>query len=490
MKLLLSFSVLFAVGIFGEHHPSEYVYSEEQLYDTIMWPEGRGTIRPAFVLFTDPEHEPEVQKYSINSYALPPINYVAFFVHDNVTSKQYLWYETSSLPDIFKIEVFPSVVYLPMNKQWNEAVIWTPKNSKSFLEWSWELLGAERTIINTLRNPVEVQFESRLERDTPKVPTSFKLGAGEQITKFCYLSDRALVYEQEKFLEGYAIGHADVLEIKAPSYIWKEKNIWLTALDKSEEEQMKIGEQISWNHAYRTLLQVKQPRLVHNFTASGYLKRKIPSAIYKRLKRFYDKHSSQRRVEQNIGDSHINQNQFNTTLVQLDEDERIIVGSHLKPILERWCSCKLEQTAFYGIREYHKGAVLRNHVDRVSTHVISTILQIHQELEKDDWYLEVVEFDGTRKEVRLEAGEMLLYESAKLIHGRPKLFNGRIFANAFLHFRPVSDWNYKADEQVSGLHVNGTFVPLYPIDDSTLQPAPMNGGILTPIRLSQLKDEL
>jgi len=36
--------------------------------------------------------------------------------------------------------------------------------------------------------------------------------------------------------------------------------------------------------------------------------------------------------------------------------------------------------------------------------------------------LEVVTFDGVRREVALQPGQMLFYESAKLVHGRPKPF--------------------------------------------------------------------
>jgi hypothetical protein len=36
--------------------------------------------------------------------------------------------------------------------------------------------------------------------------------------------------------------------------------------------------------------------------------------------------------------------------------------------------------------------------------------------------LEVVGFDGERREVSLQPGQLLFYESAKLVHGRPKPF--------------------------------------------------------------------
>merc|ERR1711879_377368 len=44
------------------------------------------------------------------------------------------------------------------------------------------------------------------------------------------------------------------------------------------------------------------------------------------------------------------------------------------------------------------------------------------------------------KEVYLQPGEMVLYEGARLQHGRPKRFDGDEFGNVFVHFRPEG-WN-------------------------------------------------
>ena len=40
--------------------------------------------------------------------------------------------------------------------------------------------------------------------------------------------------------------------------------------------------------------------------------------------------------------------------------------------------CVIQGRHFYGIRRYTRGSVLYSHVDRVSTHVISVIINIEQ----------------------------------------------------------------------------------------------------------------
>ena len=133
-------------------------------------------------------------------------------------------------------------------------------------------------------------------------------------------------------------------------------------------------------------------------------------------------------------------------MISLDEDwkERDSIAKDVvRPILSEWGGVEeLELTAFYGIREYSRNACLRNHVDRVDTHVFSAILQISQTDMDEPWPLEVIGFDGNRYRITLKPGEMILYEGTKLIHGRPEPLNGTRFANAFVHFKPKGyKWN-------------------------------------------------
>ncbi len=72
-------------------------------------------------------------------------------------------------------------------------------------------------------------------------------------------------------------------------------------------------------------------------------------------------------------------------MISLDhnwQERNSIADDVMAPMLAEWTGHSgpqdLEFTAFYGIREYSSGAVLRNHVDRVDTHVVSGILQIGQ----------------------------------------------------------------------------------------------------------------
>ena len=106
----------------------------------------------------------------------------------------------------------------------------------------------------------------------------------------------------------------------------------------------------------------------------------------------------------------------------------------MKPILEEWSGVpSLSYTCLYGSRDYPKGAALRMHCDRDS-HIISVIFHIEREgCNNKNWPLEVIGHDGIKRDIYMEPGEMVLYES-RFPHGRETQNPCDSFVNAFLHF--------------------------------------------------------
>jgi prolyl 4-hydroxylase len=68
--------------------------------------------------------------------------------------------------------------------------------------------------------------------------------------------------------------------------------------------------------------------------------------------------------------------------------------------------------------------------------VISAIINVAQEVE-EDWILEVIAHNGIAVNITMAPGDMVLYESHSVIHGRPYPLKGSYYANAFLHFEPL-----------------------------------------------------
>ena len=63
--------------------------------------------------------------------------------------------------------------------------------------------------------------------------------------------------------------------------------------------------------------------------------------------------------------------------------------------------------------------------------IISALLRVSQDLVQP-WITEVIAHDGKAYHISLEEGEMLLYEGASVIHGRPFHMNG-VYASVSLH---------------------------------------------------------
>lgn len=123
--------------------------------------------------------------------------------------------------------------------------------------------------------------------------------------------------------------------------------------------------------------------------------------------------------------------------------QRDMILAHMAPILEEWVGGRttLEYTSIFGVRVYTNGSMLMNHADRADTHAVSAILNLVQEGVRTPWPLAIMGSDGLTHEVTMEAGEMILYESARLAHGRPHALDGDRYCNGFVHMRPTGhEW--------------------------------------------------
>jgi hypothetical protein len=99
------------------------------------------------------------------------------------------------------------------------------------------------------------------------------------------------------------------------------------------------------------------------------------------------------------------------------------------------------------------------HVDTANTHVVSAIINVDQEVEQD-WLLVILDHEDNEHSIIMRPGDLLLYESAKLLHGRPSqylfmlfvlftdiilvlgTFVGKHYDNIFVHYQPVAGWEY------------------------------------------------
>jgi prolyl 4-hydroxylase len=68
--------------------------------------------------------------------------------------------------------------------------------------------------------------------------------------------------------------------------------------------------------------------------------------------------------------------------------------------------------------------------------VVSTTICVDHSLDSP-WPLHIENIDGDVRQINLEPGELVLYEGARLAHGRPYPLDGDYYAALFVHYHPV-----------------------------------------------------
>ena len=175
---------------------------------------------------------------------------------------------------------------------------------------------------------------------------------------------------------------------------------------------------------------------VKTYTKKGFKKTKLEEKLHLAISKYYfenEKNLENEYVAGNFIES--DKNIVPSLLLELPIELKQRIHDNLQKPLEKWCGVDLTPTYVYGIREYREGSILNSHRDRKDTHIISAIINVHQEV-SEEWPLEIEDHFYRKHEVFLEPGEVIFYESARLLHGRPKKLKGKRFANIFCHYMP------------------------------------------------------
>jgi hypothetical protein len=95
---------------------------------------------------------------------------------------------------------------------------------------------------------------------------------------------------------------------------------------------------------------------------------------------------------------------------------------------------ELKPSFFFGPRIYHRGDILKEHIDHPSTHIIGSSINIFCE-GNPDWPL-VFRVGNQYEEVVIKQGEMVIFEAVRVPHSRPIPFSGERYFGVFYHFEP------------------------------------------------------
>uniref|UniRef100_A0A7R9WPI0 Fe2OG dioxygenase domain-containing protein n=1 Tax=Craspedostauros australis TaxID=1486917 RepID=A0A7R9WPI0_9STRA len=205
----------------------------------------------------------------------------------------------------------------------------------------------------------------------------------------------------------------------------------------------KFGDICDTNEAERFHMNNRQPISMRNFTETGFVKIRAPDNVVELIRNFWEINQNNRKEEVwYTGNIYTNHWAVPTDFVGIEDEELEGAGPELadaiwdaaKTTIEEWTGMKQRPSSVYGVRVYNEGAVLSPHCDRIPL-ISSAIVNVAQDVD-EDWPIEVYGHDGKAVNVTMEPGDMVLYESGSIIHGRPFPLVGRYYANIFIHFEP------------------------------------------------------
>jgi prolyl 4-hydroxylase len=201
-----------------------------------------------------------------------------------------------------------------------------------------------------------------------------------------------------------------------------------------------------------------------NFTELGFKKVRAPPALMELVEHFWLNNREHQTVEWTTISPYHNTWDSDPTVVKIEDTSMIGGGwplrtafaNAVREVIEEWTGMKQVIASVYGIRSYHNQSILAPHVDR-NPLISSAILNIAQDVE-EDWPLEVYDHNGVAHNVTMLPGDLVLYESHSVVHGRPFPLNGNFYANMFIHFEPMGPLDATQHEPI---FVDGLRYPPY-----------------------------
>jgi len=206
--------------------------------------------------------------------------------------------------------------------------------------------------------------------------------------------------------------------------------------------------QTTMNGEWSKHLQVKR-----TFSPLGFSKGRLPDDVFGSMRSYYyNNRDPPHRVQEEWSTKglYVNYWESDCNFIQIPWELKKLWQVRLKDVVQEWVGVEIEQTDLYGVRQYEAGARLLTHVDRITTHAVSLIVNIAQGDLTSPWTVEVYDHANRLHEVVMEPGDIVYYESAKALHGRNTPLAGGYYANIFTHYRPMGDPNWYKKENPEG----------------------------------------
>jgi hypothetical protein len=149
------------------------------------------------------------------------------------------------------------------------------------------------------------------------------------------------------------------------------------------------------------------------FTELGFKKGRLPPDVWSSISAYYYNNKEHSTFEEQAGASvFINWWEAPCYFIGMPWGLKGRWQKSLLLLVQDWIGwdTPLEQSDIYGIRKYTEGARLLAHVDRITTHAVSLIINVAQGGVREPWKVEIYDFAGRLHEIEMNPGDVVYYE--------------------------------------------------------------------------------
>lgn len=464
LSFTLGLAVLLACIFSGNAQVSHefFVQSGEHFNDIVAETDGTGKIARNTVLMMQELSCPG----QIDTRGLPAPHNLQFVIYEKELSMDNIWWKANPAIDDLKkrysngdcneVLYFKKGTYLQDN-----PIRRNQDDEDDLLEWIWDNVKISVTLINKYKETLSIQ--QRWLEHSPVHPKFEWIYPDETIELETYPGYHCIFYKSGKGASAGNVypsdGNQERLDQMVYGFLVKDqKRITLDEftpkpnwdnLVATDNDKANYRRDWLFSNNMRWLLNIKQPIFVSAFSENGYELKNIPAAVLDNLITHY-KDERPKRIDEPIypNEMHvINKDEEKPGLIEVPRDLVDRIANGLDDYLEAFCSCKLEYSSAYGVHEFYNGNIIRRNLAYMATNVISAFLVLDENRDEDSepWQVELTTMDGNRRKVLVKPGQMLVWESAKIIHGFPVPYQGKRIATFMINFRPTAGWNYYID---------------------------------------------
>ena len=204
-----------------------------------------------------------------------------------------------------------------------------------------------------------------------------------------------------------------------------------------------IAQQCIQNENERFRLNRNQPKQMTNYTNIGYKKVRLSDELFATIQDYWQQEVIDKGGIENLqieewpeANTYVNHWESPSRMKHLTKYHAEI-WRETEAHVRKWIpSAKsFSRSSLYGIRVYLSDSILATHVDRDPL-ITSAIINVAQDVD-ENWPVELYDHKGQAQNITMQPGDMVLYESHSVLHGRPFPLKGRYFANIFVHFKPL-----------------------------------------------------